>query len=91
MSNSNHKMSNKSNITKWIKEVSDGWRSEKDMTEQEIAIAKERLAICMDCEHLSDMIYRKCLLCYCPVIRKTRSMTSECKAQKWKSINVNKS
>lgn len=43
----------------------------------------DRIAVCDGCEHLSDLIYRKCKFCLCPVAVKATADENSCPENKW--------
>lgn len=67
---------------KQFEEIINGWKNlitQSDDTIEEIA--KQRIAICVDCEHLSKR--NSCKLCGCYMPAKTRSLKSKCVENKW--------
>ena len=69
--------------TKQFNEIIDGWKNllfKDDSVEQ---IAKSRIAICCNCEHLTNR--NTCDLCGCYMPAKTRNISSSCSMnpKKW--------
>ncbi len=66
------------NVREKFLEILEGWRLESNMKPEELAIAKERLAICLICPQKKTFIVERCGLCNCPLSKKSKSMRSKC-------------
>lgn len=65
-----------------LSEIYDGWKNYIFPTPEIEALAKERMEVCVTCEHLSR--FNICTKCSCPNVGKVRSPTSICLENKWK-------
>ena len=69
-------------IKKKVDEIASGWKNYFMRNPEIKTLAKERLAVCVDCEYFNSL--NICILCYCPGSGKARSPESRCKMNKWK-------
>lgn len=64
-----------------IDEIIEGWSNYFFRKPEVEKLARERLAICITCEHYNFL--NICTLCVCPGAGKARSPESKCLANKW--------
>jgi hypothetical protein len=65
-----------------LTEIYEGWKNVIFPTPEIEALAKERIQVCVGCEHLN--ILNICSKCCCPHIGKAHSPESRCPENKWK-------
>ena len=75
-------------LQKLVDEILPGYRNFVFHDPKVEAVAKERLKLCVECEHLNHFVRskkwgKKCSVCGCPVLVKIRSMDSKCPKGKW--------
>ncbi len=66
-------------------EIKDGWKNYIFPNPEVEKIAEQRAVICASCENNKLGV---CQLCFCPLKMKTKSMKSNCPANKWPNINL---
>jgi len=64
-----------------LSEIYEGWKNYTFPTPEIEAIAKKRMAICVECEKLRAN--KSCMLCGCYMPAKCRSISSKCGLNKW--------
>lgn len=64
-----------------LSEIYDGWKNYAFPNSQVENIAKERIAICVECDKLKKN--NSCSLCGCYMPAKVRSPKSHCRIKKW--------
>ncbi len=75
-------------MAKKIKEIVSGWTKVLFTNAEVEVIAEKRLSICNACPFKDSMMGIDCCsLCHCPLISKTRSLTSECPKNYWAEQN----
>jgi hypothetical protein len=76
-----------------IGEIAEGWANLAFKKKHIERIAKSRMLICNTCEAHSDKhdtvrIDKHCIECGCPLSSKTRSLSTACPLNKWKSVKL---
>jgi hypothetical protein len=91
------------NLLKKAKLIVEGWRNHlippEELKSLIEAVSAERLGICSQCPYQSEnakkhgyTTYRAdvhCTVCKCPLITKTKSLSSECPNKFWDAITTN--
>lgn len=65
-----------------LSEIYEGWKNYVFPNPEIEALAKERIAVCSECDHLNALLV--CTACGCPRAGKARSPESRCPHNKWK-------
>lgn len=63
-----------------LSEIAEGWKNIVFRNPEVEKLAKARAAICAGCKY---NVNSRCTECGCPLIAKTRSVTSYCPKHKW--------
>ena len=70
-----------------ISEIVTGWLNLIFGNPKTKTLAKQRMAICANCEHASKSVYLHCNLCGCYIPSKANSPDSDCPAGLWPIVD----
>lgn len=74
-----------------VKEIFEGWKNVFGKKNNYVEnVAKQRMEICRECPYRSTKGIEHCTECGCPLVGKTRSLSSSCPVGRWGAVELSR-